>query len=240
MRFRMVSVAGVAAVCMGAPAVAGDATYSDGTFFSGHWTILEIDVGNGGSHVITSPLSGGTPGQWRQIQSTAANSPGPGRRSIIFSIHLFDNAIYDPSLEGPALEFTYSEDSIAVSGARQATGLALYQSGVYFIAPGLMTTALTSWVHMAATVAGADLVAIDPFDLDDGLNQSFHPDLSGTAPPFQIGFYRSVQTALGGTGVTATAGIDNWRVHVMPAPGASLVATFTLLMPLVTRRRRSS
>ncbi len=240
MRFRNVSVASVAAVCTGAPAVAGDATFTDGAFFSGNWTNSEIDVGNGGSDTITSPFSGGTPGQWRQIATTVANSPGVGRRSIIFSINMRNDALYEPTLEGAIFELEYTEDSLAVSGVGQATGLALYQSGVYYIAPGLVTGPLTSWVSMMKTIHLADLVAIDPADLTDGLNQSLHPDLSDTAPVIQFGFYRSIQTAVGGTGFSVTAGIDNWRVYVMPAPGAMALLALPGLLALPARRRRAS
>ena len=125
------------------------------------------------------------------------------------------------------------------NGNVQGTGLLLVQGGATYVmrsSPALVmpNPSHTNWAPNAAS----GLVASDFHELTSAgtLVSSSNPDFSAAGGILQLGFWRAGSS---GTFVGMDfrdAGIDNWRVEIVPSPAgtAALVAGSLI----VIRRRR--
>jgi len=153
---------------------------------------------------------GGFPGGYRRMEHIL---PGVTGGSSVTVFHLFDE-VYDPA-DGAISHFNYSEDQIQFDPpfptAAIGAGLFVVQNGTRYTFPLNPGGAFTS-----PTWERVRIDDLDPESFATGL------DFSANGAPIQFGFYRSNTHNESAEGITATHGIDNWRVEIcrsrVPAP----------------------
>lgn len=228
------------AVALGGAAQAS-VSYFDGVFNPWDWNEITITNAGGAGSVTTASQSlvGGNPNEFRRIDmSLLAGTPGAG----VFSLNINATAAYDPTTQGAVTFIDYSEDSInllAGSGDGQATGLLIVQNGTIYIqrSPVLVMpyTTFSTWAQNAAP----GLVASDMWEImgNGFVDPNSNPDFSATGGVMQLGFWRGASSGNFTGQAFREAGIDNWSVRIVPAPGAlALLAPAGLLT--CSRRRR--
>jgi hypothetical protein len=211
----LIAVIGIA----GHPARVSATTFFDGTFNPADWEVILFTGGNGGTTTTTQVTSGGNPGEYRRIENTINNAPGPGLRSRVWGFHRRIGATYNPQVQGTIDSIDYSEDSILISGAGQGmgTGPAMRQNGgVYVIVPFLITPE-DSWTHKQLTgLSEANFVLMTGGE--PPVDPTQHPDFSASGGPIEFGFVRANSTGPGGGGFERTGGIDNWSLSINRHP----------------------
>lgn len=214
--------------------------FSDGVFAPSAWSASTITNANGVGSVTTETqfLAGGNPGEYRRIElNLNAIAPGGG----VFSLNFNNGAFYDPATQGAVTAINYSEDARnfqpAAGGDIQGGGLLIVQSGSIFIQRTpifvVPNPAFTDWASQSASLLASDLWELSPTGL---LDPSTNPDFSASGGVMQLGFWRGGSSGnFVGTDFR-DAGIDNWRVVIVPAPaGVGVLAVGSLSM---MRRRR--
>ncbi|MBY0262255.1 MAG: hypothetical protein K2Q20_07910 [Phycisphaerales bacterium] len=213
------------------------AVYFDGTFIDADWSLTTIvNASAAGSSAAGNQIaSGGNGGPYRFVRhSLTVSNAGNG---AVTGLHLNANSFYDPSVQGPVTSINYSEDSIAFlgPGSVQAGGLYILQGGNSYVQRNpFLTMPLPAFSGWTANPASG-LVAADFYRID-GAGTLFpfsNPDFSGSGGVMQLGFWRGNSN---NGNVVTEAGIDNWRVEIIPAPGAAGVLGMGAL--LAWRRRR--
>jgi hypothetical protein len=181
--------------------------FSDGTFKNEDWRldVMQLGTGGDGSSTATASqqLSGGNPGEYRQIINTLNSGGG------VIGYHFYKNSVYNPSVQGEitSIDFSYDHKMFLGFGEGQSTSFAILQGGVYFMcAPG-------TWANQAAweTLSATGLTAESFGTLGD---PAIHPDFSTSGGPILFGFH----TANGGYNYSITVGIDNWSVKLNTIP----------------------
>ncbi|TVR99661.1 MAG: hypothetical protein EA423_12340 [Phycisphaerales bacterium] len=220
----------------------GSVVFFDGTFASANWSEVNIlGPGNGSLSFVSTQQQpvGGNPTFWRQVTiSLDAQAPF----TAIFNLNLNATAFYNPSTQGAITVVDYSEDSIALNdvGNVQASGLLVLQGGSYYIQrnPTLVMpfSSFSNWApNSAPGLLASDLWEVD---LAGQVDPTSNPDFSAAGGVMQLGFYRGSSSGFA-TGVSVReAGIDNWSVRIVPAPGAA--CTLALMGALGAARRRRS
>jgi hypothetical protein len=237
----------VSAAVLSLLALAGSAhgaTYFDGVFNGADWALATVTnaagVGSGG--VGFQVPAGGNPNEYRRIQHSLI--VGPPLNGAIFTFHININANYNPSTQGAITSIDYSEDSInftpdtIVPGAGQAAGLLIIQNGKYyrqqspfFVMP---YSGFSNWAPNIATgLLAADFAEVTNTGI---IMISSNPDFSAAGTNMQLGFWRGNS---GNGGYNTDCGIDNWRVTIVPAPGAAALLGLSGLMVAGGRRRRA-
>lgn len=223
------------AFAAGTAASAQAVVYFDGVFNNADWALtLNINAGGVGSTGSGfQVLGGGNPNEYRRIRHSLNVSGGIGQ---LVTLHQNVTANYNPSSQGAITGLTYSEDSIAFAGPGNVQGGGMYirQGGRDYIqrVPVFVMPLPTFSVWTTQT---ASLSASDFHEIDNAGNifAGNNPDFSATGGVMGLGFWRgnsnfgSVQT---------DAGIDNWRVEIVPAPGAAALLGLGALA--AGRRRR--
>lgn len=237
----MVRTAAVAALSLAA--LAGSAHgvfYFDGTFTPSDWSSVTLTnlSGVGSSVNAVQNLSGGNPNEWRETQNTLVVGSGTGE---VIGVHLSNVSFYNPSTQGAVTAINYSEDAInliddrIVPGAGQATGLAIFQGGKYFVLrpPSSMPySGFSTWQN----ISRPGIVASDmwEYSFPGGLNAFSNPDFSNAGTVMQLGYYRGNS---GNGGYSTDCGIDNWHVEIVPTPGAGVLLGMGMLCGARRRRR---
>lgn len=229
-----------AAAVLAAGSAQGATTFFDGVFAPASWTSSTVTNADGlGSLAVESQLlAGGNPNEYMEIELTLiASAPGGG----VFSLNLHNSAFYDPSTQGFITQIDYSEDSInlqpASTGDNQTTGMLIEQGGKVFVQRNPVLVMPNPTFSQWAPNASPGLVAGDLWELTPAglLVSSSNPDFSVTGGVMQFGFYRGASSGnFVGTDIRL-AGIDNWRVRIIPTPGT---ATLLLIGGLAGLRRR--
>lgn len=110
-----------------------------------------------------------------------------------------------------------------LGGDGQATGVAIRQGGSVYVgrvecAPDEDWTTKTSCVEETSCVSA--IPALNPLTPDRFVriqgSGPLTPDLSPSGAPFNVGFFRAISGAAPGTGATRRAGIDDWRIVLLP------------------------
>ena len=213
--------------------------YSDGVFSPSNWsTTTMTNVSGTGSTVTPAQnLIGGNTNEWREVAHTLVVGSGTGE---LIGVHLSGLSFYTPSSQGAITFINYSEDAInliderIVPGAGQTTGLAIRQGGKDYILrpPSVMPySSFSTW----QPISRAGIVASDMWEYSTagGLNPFSNPDFSVAGSQMQLGFYRGNS---GNSGYSTHCGIDNWRVEIVPTPGAATLLGLGMLAAV--RRRR--
>jgi hypothetical protein len=220
-------------------AAASGAIYYDGTFNPIDWsTSTSVNASGVGSTATGAQvLTGGNTNEyWRVGHNLVVGSAGNG---ALFSLHMKASAIYDPSTQGAISTINYSEDSIAFAGPGnvQGSGLAIIQGGRYYLQRNpILVMPLPTFANWT-TQSAPGLVASDLYELIPAtgtLIPGNNPDFSGTGSPMQLGFWRGNSN---NGSVSTDAGIDNWTVEIVPAPGT--VGLLAMGGVMAARRRRS-
>lgn len=214
--------------------------FSDGVFAPASWNASTVTnaAGVGSTTAETQFLAGGNPAEYRRIE-IGLNAIAPG--GSVFSLNFNANAFYDPTTQGPVSSINYSEDARnfqpSAGGDIQGGGLLIVQGGSIFVQRTPLfvvpNPGFADWAAQGATLLATDLWELTPTGL---LDSSTNPDFSATGGVMQLGFWRGGSSGnFVGTDFR-DAGIDNWRVVVVPAPaGAGLLAVASLA---ALRRRR--
>ena len=207
--------------------------FYDGDFLDTEWQLLpEIDPLDNSSVTATRVANGGNPGAYRRIDNLLGNAPS-GMESAIYSVHLLQGAIYNPSASGPIESIDYCEEAIAiVSTHRQATGPAIRQDGKLYIRNAGVTLDALFWHSIRAT----NLMATNFVELLTApgaipyIDANSHPDFSGST--MEYGFYRANSTR--SSGGARNAGIDNWSllVHRRETPMFTSVSAANYMSPV--------
>jgi hypothetical protein len=221
-------------------AVAGSAqavVFFDGVFNNADWSLNVITnaTGVGSTSAGFQVLAGGNPNEYRRVRHQLVVSP-PGNGAIT-GLHLNATAFYNPA-GGAITSINYSEDSIAFAGPGNVQGGGLYirQGGRDYIQRNpilvMPLPAFASWTPNSAP----GLVASDLYEISGTgvINPFSNPDFSIAGGVMQFGFWRG-NSANGN--VNTEAGIDNWRVEIIPAPSAAGLLALGGLV--ATRRRRA-
>lgn len=214
--------------------------YFDGVFAAASWTssTLTNADGLGSTSLETQILTGGNGNEYMRIElNLVASAPGGG----VFSLNKRLGATYDPGTQGAITSIDYSEDSKnfmpASSGNIQGTGLLIEQGGKTFIQRNpVLVMPNPTFAEWASNLAPG-LVASDLWELTNTgqLISSSNPDFSAAGGVMQLGFWRGGSSGnFVGTDLR-DAGIDNWRVEIIPTPAS---ASLLLLGTLASVRRR--
>jgi|GEM_PF-586922 len=238
---RRTSLAAGALIALATGQAIGSAVYFDGTFTPANWSEINIfGPGNGAqSFVSTQQLpNGGNPTFWRQITiSLDAQAPN----TAIFNLNLNANAFYNPATQGAITFIDYSEDSIALNdvGNVQSTGLVIVQGGRLYIQRNpVLVMPFVSFSNWAPNSAPG-LIASDLWEVDlaGQLDPTSNPDFSAGGGVMQLGFWRGASSGFATSLSVREAGIDNWFVRIVPAPGAASVFALGATACAVRRRR---
>ena len=234
--------AAIAGLCAAAHLANANVTYFDGVFNPSDWNTLNIfSPGNGpGSNVANSQiLVGGNPNQFRlNVITLDALLPN----TAIFNLNINNNAFYDPATQGAITYIDYSEDSIAFNDAGnvQGSGLLIIQNGVHYVQRNpVLVMPFAQFSNWGANPAPG-LVASDLWEVDFAgmLDPAANPDSPASGGVMQLGYWRGASSG-GGTFLSVReAGIDNWRVHIVPTPGTAAVGLIAGTL-LAARRRRA-
>ncbi len=232
-----------ASLLLTATGSAGASTvFFDGIFNNSDWTMTTItNAGGAGSfaNAFQMPV-GGNPLEYRIIRHHLVIN---GTNSALFSVHMNVNAFYSPGTQGAVSLINYSEDSrnfLNQGGGGQVSGLAVIQGGTIYIQRNPLLTmpfsGFSNWApNPAPGLLAADLWELTPTGM---LNALSNPDFSAAGGTMQFGFYRGNSSGTLSTGTFDTeCGIDNWRVEVIPTPGA--LGALALGGLLAARRRRA-
>jgi len=235
---RLTLAASFASLTLAASSAHAVVNFFDGIFNNSDWTLNVITnaTGVGSSSAGLQFLTGGNPNEYRRIRNNLLVS-NPGNGAVI-GFHMNVTAFYTPSSQGAITSINYSEDSINFfnqPGNGQNAGLAILQNGIYyrmqtptFFMPFVPFSAWNP--NAAAGLTASSFAEVTPAGI---VNISSHPDFSPTGTIMQLGFYRGN----GSNGnITTDCGIDNWRVSIIPAPGATALLGLGGLVAL--RRRR--
>ncbi len=208
-------------LCAAAPQGAG-ASFQDGTFAPGTWTMTEFVAGPGTASANTTQLQTGHGNPlpaWRTSHTFAGVGSG-GAQTAIWVEHLMNAAVYDPATEGAIAELWFSVDYILPNGQHYVHVLAEQDSKFYVGSwgpGGFVTYSTQSWASF-----GPNALVQDDFieRLPDGsVNANSHPDFTTTGAPITFGLETSTST--NGTH-TLWVDMDNFRVDVN---GLSAAAT---------------
>ncbi len=135
---------------------------------------------------------------------------------LVYGLHFYANAIYNPATQGAITNLIHSEDNRRIAGPTngQITGIALRQStNFYYRAIGVASS--TNWTFQSATVSVASSFSLITGQQPNGLDNTQNPNFSTNAPaPIQFGFARVQSGSSGNGGSTNFGGIDNWRLVV--------------------------
>jgi hypothetical protein len=220
--------------CVASVATASPVVFFDGIFNDPDWTLTHFANASavGSSQQGLQIPAGGNPNEYRRVRNNLLVSSGVGASS---GVHLKPTATYNPSVSGAITLINYSEDSNKFdqnAGNGQGSGLAIFQGGRYYIqrTPILVMPTNNTWVANSAP----GLVATDLWEIDSSHNliSTSNPDFSASGGVMTLGFWRGNSNF--GT-INTDCGIDNWRVEIVPAPGA---AGLLGLAGIVGARRR--
>jgi hypothetical protein len=224
-------------VTLACPAFA-DVIYFDETFADANWELTPF-VNNAGSTSASQVGAGGNTGAYRTVTTSPGPTP-PGQPAQILGFHKNLLATYDPASLGAIAALDYSEDAIMLNGFGdgQASGPALEQDGKVYLRYAVFAKD-ASWTpksFVGLTQNSFSLLNLTDTGIVDGTQ---HPDFSAAGSPITFGFFRfnaSAATAAGGGTYSIIAGIDNWRIAILPEPSSFLLLGLGLLA-LIGRRR---
>jgi len=186
-------------------AARADVTFSDSVFPNSNWPSIQL-TGTGTSSSIQI-TTGGNPAEARQITTSVA----PGFPSSIFAFHQFGNTtgtIYTPSTQGAITSIIASMDYLAISG-QQGLAFAIKQANIFYYAAPVTAADIVAYHTDAATLTAADFIRID--------GQPGNPNFI-TGQSMRFGIFSFNQTAQDGNGFSTVANVDNWTMHLVPAP----------------------
>lgn len=190
-----------------ASAARADVTFSDSVFPDSNWPAVQIS--GTGTSIGTQILSGGNPNEARQITTSVA----AGFPSSIYAFHQYGNTmgtIYTPSSQGAITSIIASMDYLAVSG-QQGLAFGMKQASIFYYAAPVTAADIAAYHTDSVTLTAADFVRVD--------GQAGNPNfVNGQSIRFGIMSFQS--TAPDGNAFTTVANVDNWSMHLVPAPGA--------------------
>lgn len=237
---RSALLAALAAAALSAPASAV-IVFNDGVFNPPDWSLTTITNAAGVGSTVSpfQQLTGGNPNQFRRIRHNLV--VGTAGNGAVVGVHLNALSFYNPS-SGAIASINYSEDSINFinqGGNGQGSGLAIFQSGRYYIqrTPILIMpyAGFSTWTANAAP----GLIASNLWEIDlaGNLFPGNNPDFSVSGGVMQFGFWRGNSA---NQNIQTDCGIDNWHVEITqtPAPGAAALAGMGGLIALRRRRAR--
>lgn len=230
-----------ALTCLLSGQALGSVVYFDGVFSPTNWastTVTDVQ-GAGSTSFETQFLTGGNGNEYMRIElNLVANAPG----ASVWSLNTNTNASYNPGTQGAITAINYSEDSRnfmpAHNGNVQGTGLLITQGGINYVMRGptlvMPNPTFSNWALNSAP----GLVSTDFWELTNAgvLISSSNPDFTAAGGIMHLGFWRAGSS---GTFVGTDfrdAGIDNWRVEIVPSPGPLALLAVGGLTAL--RRRR--
>jgi hypothetical protein len=164
------------------------------------WT-TSLTANNGNvTQAVAVQAAGGTPGGYRRMQHIFTGA------SLMAVFHAYGAVTYNPATQGAIDHINYSEDQIVIDppfvGAAVGTGFTLTQGGIrYSIVMNPPGGAFTNLAWQKSS--RVDLKAAD----FPGIN------FSAAGGPITFGYFRSNSND-GGSAITVTHGIDNFRVEV--------------------------
>ena len=203
--------------------VHADVTFSDSVFPNANWPMIQI-TGTGSASSVQI-LTGGNPNEARQL-TTTVNSGTP---SSVFAFHQYGNTTattYTPSASGAISSIIASFDYLAVSG-QQGLAIALKQSTFTYYAIPVSATDAAAYHTDTATLTAADFVRVD--------GVAGNPNFTSTGAAMRFGIISFNSTGADGSGFTTIANVDNWSVHIVPAPGS--LALLGVAAAALRRRR---
>lgn len=226
-------------------AVAGAAqaapVFFDGIFNNSDWTLNTVTNANGAGSFVNAfqmPV-GGNPNQYRIVRNLLNIG---GINATVVGVHMNVVYSYNPGSQGAISSINYSEDSINFlnqGGNGQGGGLAIVQGGITYIQRNPVLVMPYSGFSTWTANPAPGLVASDLWELTPGggLIPGNNPDFSASGGVMQFGFWRGNSSGTLSSGTfNSEAGIDNWRVEIIPAPGAAGVLAVAGVV--ATRRRR--
>lgn len=189
------------------PGSAMGAMFTDQTFDPGDWSQLILSqTGPAPTFSTGQSLAGGNPGAYRSISHVYG-----GFGSIITG-HIFEDAAYNPGLDGALGSVTFAFDAkVFEAGQSGAVGFGalLRQSGSYYMA-GFSSVLPGGWTNQSYI----DLSAAN-FALISGAGPAL-PDFSAAGAEIKFGFFASNGTGLS-TRTSTSSGVDNWSVTTTAA-----------------------
>ncbi len=213
MRFTRAGIWILASV-VGLPVAAlAQASVSDTTFADANWSLTVFQGGGGG--VVTAGQTTVGSDFIRSVSDALNNN------SILSSASIYTPFTYNPGASGQITSLSYSENAICLNGCfgqGQSTGPALSQGGVLYAYNGsLITGPSTSFHNLSLSgLTSADFARlINSASPTVFLDNTQHPDFSGSGAPIQFGFLRA-NSATGP--YTLVAGINDWAITINAAP----------------------
>jgi len=178
---------------------------SDDSFDELKWTSLKLldDQGNGSFEAYQSYING-NPGEFRGITH---DWDGPGN---IVTTHLYDDAEYNPSIQGAIISINFSFD-IILTEADSSNSIEyrplIYQNGFFYTLTSLSSNlTINNWQHFSFNnLNEGDFELIS----DSGFE---HPNFLSNAPPLKFGIFARHGTFV--SKAKTESGIDNWSVSI--------------------------
>ena len=234
-----------------ARAIVPATTFSDGSFDDSQWSFTSIanDTGDG-SVLSTQVLTGGNPDEYREVNNLVVTGAAQTRTTVV-GLHVFDSAIYDPSIQGGIESISFSIDfvNIDVFGNGERYGPAIVQGGQTFVNPSDTSLLRTRengtqqfvWQSLSPVLfEQSDFIKVDT-TMDNLNDPSTQPDFSTSGSPMTLGFFTFNTNPAGlseGFTSSLTVGYDNWEVAVntVPEPATSTLALAALCLAMSKRR----
>lgn len=207
-----------------------------GDMSAADWSLHRISTSGSATLVNSTPNPGGNPGSYWQFNQGSPTVVPAGQTNQVREAFLFDNAVYDPTIQGAlgsvGIGFDTRNFSSNVGGSGGFATAILTQGGRYYSAinNGARNISGPDWV-------GFDFVSTLASDwLELGTDST--PDFSATGNEMTFGFRMSLggvcpQTATSGCfGPAIVSGLDNFRYELTAAPRVSAVPEPATLMLL--------
>ena len=198
------------------PGGTGSVVFNETIFNIADWNkTTVVNAAGAASTTVATPLAtGGNPTNYYSIGNSLIVS---GSGGVVTGIHLRNGAVYSPSSQGAITTINYSESSknfINQSGDGQGSGVAILQSGKYFIqrTPVLVMPFSSHSEWKANSALGLNAAAFQELTPAGILVPTSQPNFSATATPLQFGFWRGNS---GNGNIATNCGIDNWRVEIV-------------------------
>jgi hypothetical protein len=197
------------------------AVFTDGNFLDSEWTMTTFPTSATGQ--FTERIaSGGNPGAYKRVATINNN--------FTYNAHLRAFMTYDPAASGAITSLDWSIDfkNFNSFGLGQGYGIVLSQGGTLYRGSFFATGLAGGWQTTSQT-------GLTAANFTEGISGAANPNFTASGAPITFGFMTS-----NGNAATIDIGYDNYRVDIASVPEPATLATLSLGILAVRRRKRAT